>query len=338
MIDGRARRAARRRTRARHGARRDAERGSRRERRANGANDGDGGDSESAERGEGADERARGRRRRWLRRESARAAAGADVGDKSHERCARATAVRARDESDDAVEAREAIERETDEKRAGRDERRVVCMEENEVKQALALLKGALKKHPGAFALGAGTSAVRVFANVFALSAVSDASAEFHEQVHSVLYALMSVASKSDLVGMHELCKGCVELASDSKRVLELFPGKRYGGEFGAADDDFEDEASRETIVLCCFDTALAHVKRSEETSGRNGEAGTNGLSSSTSTGLMIEVQSLVCAMNVTNTACKLLECALLTNPQNVAPLTTSESVSYTHLTLPTKA
>ena len=39
MIDGRARRAARRRTRARHGARRDAERGSRRERRANGAND-----------------------------------------------------------------------------------------------------------------------------------------------------------------------------------------------------------------------------------------------------------------------------------------------------------
>ena len=143
------------------------------------------------------------------------------------------------------MEAREAIERETDEKRAGRDERRAVCMEENEVKQALALLKGALKKHPGAFALGAGTSAVRVFANVFALSAVSDASAEFHEQVHSVLYALMSVASKSDLVGMHELCKGCVELASDSKKVLELFPGKRYGGEFGAADDDFEDEASR---------------------------------------------------------------------------------------------
>ena len=223
------------------------------------------------------------------------------------------------------MEACEAIERETDEKRAGRDERRAVCMEENEVKQALALLKGALKKHPGAFALGAGTSAVRVFANVFALSAVSDASAEFHEQVHSVLYALMSVASKSDLVGMHELCKGCVELASDSKKVLELFPGKRYGGEFGAADDDFEDEASRETIVLCCFDTALAHVKRSEETSGRNGEAGTNGLSSSTSTGLMIEVQSLECAMNVTNTACKLLECALLTNPQNVAPLTTSE-------------
>ena len=36
------------------------------------------------------------------------------------------------------------------------------------MRQALALLKGGLKKHPGAFALGAGTSAVRVFANVFA--------------------------------------------------------------------------------------------------------------------------------------------------------------------------
>jgi len=49
----------------------------------------------------------------------------------------------------------------------------VACVRENEVKQALQLLRGAIKKHPGVFELG-GTSAVRVFANVFALSAVSD--------------------------------------------------------------------------------------------------------------------------------------------------------------------
>ena len=50
----------------------------------------------------------------------------------------------------------------------------VACARENEVKQALQLLRGAIKKHPDVFELGEGTSAVRVFANVFALSAVSD--------------------------------------------------------------------------------------------------------------------------------------------------------------------
>ena len=50
----------------------------------------------------------------------------------------------------------------------------VACARENEVKQALQLLRGAIKKHPDVFELGEGTSAVRVFANVFASSAVSD--------------------------------------------------------------------------------------------------------------------------------------------------------------------
>ena len=92
--------------------------------------------------------------------------------------------------------------------------------------------------------------------------------------------------------------------------------------------DDAEDEVAsmnRDTIVLCCFDTALAHVKRSEESrhAGRRARNGLSELSNgaaSTSTGLMVEVQSLECAMNITNTACKLLECVFVTNPQNVAP------------------
>ena len=157
-------------------------------------------------------------------------------------------------------------------------------------------------------------------------------SAEFHEQVHAVLFGLVSVASKTDGGGMHELCKGCVALVSDSKKIVELFPAKPRGGVVGRDVDDAEDEVAsmnRDTIVLCCFDTALAHVKRSEESragaSARNGSSELSNGAASTSTGLMVEVQSLECAMNITNTACKLLECVFVTNPQNVAPLTTSE-------------
>ena len=157
-------------------------------------------------------------------------------------------------------------------------------------------------------------------------------SAEFHEQVHAVLFGLVSVASKTDGGGMHELCKGCVALVSDSKKIVELFPAKPRGGVGRRDVDDAEDEVAsmnRDTIVLCCFDTALAHVKRSEESragaSARNGSSELSNGAASTSTGLMVEVQSLECAMNITNTACKLLECVFVTNPQNVAPLTTSE-------------
>ena len=66
-------------------------------------------------------------------------------------------------------------------------------------------------------------------------------SAEFHEQVHAVLFGLVSVASKTDGGGMHELCKGCVALVSDSKKIVELFPAKPRGGVGRRDVDDAED-------------------------------------------------------------------------------------------------
>jgi hypothetical protein len=126
---------------------------------------------------------------------------------------------------------------------------------------------------------------------------------------------------------MHELCKGCVELVGDSKKVLELFPGRRYDGTEQGYDDDLDEAISlnREPIVLCCFNAALAHVKQSEDQEATRAGATDGPMDVDMSTGLMIEVQSLDCAMNITNAACKLLDSALGTNPQNVAPLTTSE-------------
>lgn len=100
----------------------------------NGVNDGDGGDFESVEWGEGVDECVWGWWWWWFCCEFVCVVVGVDVGDKFYEWCVCVMVVWVWDESDDVVEAREAIEREIDEKRAGRDERRVVCMEENEVK------------------------------------------------------------------------------------------------------------------------------------------------------------------------------------------------------------
>ena len=116
---------------------------------------------------------------------------------------------------------------------------------------------------------------------------------------------------------MHELCRGCVELACDAKKALELFQAGR-----GRGDADDAAALSKDTVVLCCFDGALAHVRRWEE---GDGATASTSAAPFTSTGMMIEVPSLECAMSITETACKLLECALTTNPQNVAPLVTSE-------------
>ena len=137
----------------------------------------------------------------------------------------------------------------------------------------------------------------------------------------------MSVASVRDRQGMHELCKGCVELVGDSKKVLELFPGRRYDGIEREYDADLDEAISlnREPIVLCCFNAALAHVKQSEDKEATRAGATDGPMDVDMSTGLMIEVQSLDCAINITNAACKLLDSAFGTNPQNVAPLTTSE-------------
>lgn len=206
-----------------------------------------------------------------------------------------------------------------------------------EATQVLALLRQALRRHPGVFEPGGGTSAARVFASVFALSASADACGKTRESARAVMFGLLSAASKSDGRAMHELCKGCVELASDAKKTLELFARGGRGGEVDEEheyDDDAAAALNKGTVVLCCFDDAMAHVKRSEESasSGRTVDASatTSTVPSapsapSTSTGLMIEVQSLECAINITITACKLLECALATNPQNVTPLMTSE-------------
>ena len=46
----------------------------------------------------------------------------------------------------------------------------------------------------------------------------------------SVFSTFMDAAAKQDRVGMHELCKGCVELVSDSKKILELFQERQYDG------------------------------------------------------------------------------------------------------------
>ena len=45
---------------------------------------------------------------------------------------------------------------------------------EKDITNILFLLRVALKKYAGAFALGEGMSAVRVFAHVFALTAASE--------------------------------------------------------------------------------------------------------------------------------------------------------------------
>ena len=45
---------------------------------------------------------------------------------------------------------------------------------EKDITNILLLLRVALKKYAGAFALGEGMSAVRVFAHVFALTAASE--------------------------------------------------------------------------------------------------------------------------------------------------------------------
>ena len=153
--------------------------------------------------------------------------------------------------------------------------------------------------------------------------------AEFHESVISVLIGLMSIASQRDRAGMHELCSGCVELVCDAKKILELFQERQVDG--GREYDDGIDGMSldRGTVVLCCFDAALAHVKRNEEVpnGGAKNKSESGGDESFVNTGLMIEVQSLECLMNITNAACQMLECALRTNQQNVAPLTTNELI-----------
>ena len=133
----------------------------------------------------------------------------------------------------------------------------------------------------------------------------------------------MDAAAKQDRVGMHELCKGCVELVSDSKKILELFQERQYDGgrDFNVDIDEVDND--RGTVVLCCFDAALAHVKRNESAAADD----VGGAECFASTGLMIEVQSLECAMNITNAACQMFEAALRTNTQNVAPLTTNDLI-----------
>lgn len=139
----------------------------------------------------------------------------------------------------------------------------------------------------------------------------------------SVLSTLMDASAKQDRAGMHELCKGCVELVSDSKKILELFQERQYDGSRDLNVDIDEANNDRGTVVLCCFDAALAHVKRNETAAADD----VGGAECFASTGLMIEVQSLECAMNITNAACQMFEAALRTNTQNVAPLTTNDLI-----------
>lgn len=187
-----------------------------------------------------------------------------------------------------------------------------------ELTQVLALIRRASRAHGGVFGGVGWTWACRMFASAFALAASLDEErGGVREEARSALCALMGAVSRGDGGGAHELCRGCVELACDAKKALELFQTGRGRG-------DAEDAAavSKDTVVLCCFDGALAHVRRWEE---GDGAVASTSAAPFTSTGVMIEVPSLECAMSVAETACKLLECALTTNPQNVAPLVTSE-------------